>query len=63
MEFHENRAAKPCSWQLIKQIFLLPYWYWQKRQLRACSRLILSRLNDQQLKDIGLTRDDVRNYK
>jgi len=63
MEFHENRAAKPFSWKLIKAIFLMPYYHWQQRRIRACTRKILSRLSDSQLKDIGLTCDDVRRYK
>ena len=61
MEFEENRAAKPFSWTLINAIFLMPYHRWQARSIRSCTRKILSRLSDAQLKDIGLTCEDVRN--
>ncbi|AXU96814.1 DUF1127 domain-containing protein [Erwinia persicina] len=61
MEFEENRAAKPLSWSLIKTVFLLPYHRWQARRIRACTRRILSQLSVAQLKDIGLTCEDVRN--
>lgn len=60
MEFDANRAAKPFSWALIRAIFIVPYRRWQARRLRACTRQILSRLNAAQLKDIGLTCEDVR---
>lgn len=60
MEFEQNKAAQPFSWPLIKAIFLVPYHRWQARRLRSCTRKILSRLNDAQLKDIGLTCEDVR---
>lgn len=60
MEFEQNRAAKPFSWPLIKAIFLMPYHRWQAQRLRSCTRKILSRLSDAQLKDIGLTCEDVR---
>lgn len=63
MEFHENRAAKPFSWGLIKAIFIIPYRHWQRQRMRACTRKILSQLSDAQLKDIGLTCHDVRHYK
>lgn len=63
MEFHENRAAKPFSWTLIKAIFLIPYHRWQAARLRACTRKILSNLSEAQLKDIGLTYGDVQRYK
>jgi len=61
MEFEENRAAKPFSCPLINAIFLMPYHRWQARRIRSCTRKILSRLSDAQLKDIGLTCEDVRN--
>jgi len=61
MEFDENSAAKPFSWTLINAIFLMPYHRWQARRIRSCTRKILSRLSDAQLKDIGLTCEDVRN--
>jgi len=60
MEFHENRAAKPISGMLIKAIFIAPYRRWQARRLRACTRKILSKMDKYQLKDIGLTCEDIR---
>lgn len=60
MEFEQNRAAKPFSWMLIRTFFIVPYRRWQARRLRACTRKTLSRMNDSQLKDIGLTGEDIR---
>lgn len=62
MEFSENRAAKPFSWAQINAIFIAPFRRWQQLRLRAATRKILYRLNSEQLKDIGLTCDDVRRY-
>lgn len=63
MEFHENITAKPFSWALIKTIFITPWRHWQRKRMQACTRKILSRLSDAQLKDIGLNSYDVRDYK
>nr|WP_048696623.1 DUF1127 domain-containing protein [Erwinia piriflorinigrans] len=60
MEFEQNRAAKPLSWMLIRTFYTVLYHRWRARRLRACTRKILSRLNDSQLKDIGLTDEDIR---
>lgn len=60
MEFEQNRAAKPLSWMLIRTFYTVLYRRWRARRLRACTRKILSRLNDSQLKDIGLTGEDIR---
>jgi len=57
MGYDENRAAKPFAgtpYHLVRYL-----WRRYKRwQLRQETRAILSRLNDAQLKDIGLRRDD-----
>lgn len=53
MEFHENRARQPfigfiLVWRFIKKQVIL----WQTRR-------ILQGMSDEQLKDVGLRRDDV----
>lgn len=62
MGYEENRAAKPFSaapWQLVRAALR----HLRKMQQRRQTRLILSHLNDAQLKDIGLTRGDIENVK
>ncbi|MDX6021617.1 DUF1127 domain-containing protein [Scandinavium sp. V105_16] len=52
MEFHENRAKAPF------QIFvLMGRWALQSWRVRQTRRM-LDRLSDEQLKDVGLRRDD-----
>lgn len=52
MEFHENRAQAPF------QIFvLMGRWIVQTWRVRQ-TRRTLDRLSDEQLKDVGLRRDD-----
>lgn len=55
MGYDENRAAKPFTgtpYQLVRYL-----WRSYKRwQLRRETRVILSKLSDSQLKDIGLGR-------
>ena len=57
MGYDENRAAKPFTgtpYQLVRFV-----WRSYKRwQLRRETRVILSKLSDSQLKDIGLRRND-----
>jgi len=57
MGYDENRAAKPFTgtpYQLVRFM-----WRSYKRwQLRRETRVILSKLSDSQLKDIGLRRND-----
>jgi uncharacterized protein YjiS (DUF1127 family) len=57
MGYDENRAAKPFTgtpYQLVRYL-----WRSYKRwQLRRETRVILSKLSDSQLKDIGLGRND-----
>lgn len=53
MEFHENRSKRPFiafvwMWKMVKN------WYRVNR-----TRRILSRMSDEQLKDVGLSRFDV----
>ncbi len=53
MEFHENRARQPfigfiLLWRFMKK-------GWQIYQTRR----ILQRMSDEQLKDVGLRRDEV----
>lgn len=52
MEYHENRAKAPF------QIFVL-IGRWMAQTVRAWqTRRVLDRLSDEQLKDVGLRRDD-----
>lgn len=58
MGYEENAAAKPFSvtpWRLARAMVQRV----RKMQQRRKTRLILSHLNDAQLKDIGLTRADI----
>ncbi|WEF27614.1 DUF1127 domain-containing protein [Klebsiella aerogenes] len=53
MEFHENRAKQP----FIGLVFLaraLKKWW-----LRGKTRKTLQRMSDEQLKDVGLRRDQI----
>ena len=63
MEFNENRAGRPFQQSPFRLMFTLPYrlllLWWQRKQTRK----ILSRLSEAQLRDIGLTCEDVRRYK
>ena len=57
MGYEENRAAKPFSGTPLLLIRVL--WHSFKNwQLRRETRIILSRLSDTQLKDIGISRDE-----
>lgn len=63
MEFNENRAAKPFADSPFLLIYKLPYRLWKTWRSRVETRKILSRLSASQLKDIGMTCEDVRRYK
>ncbi|MEX3021419.1 DUF1127 domain-containing protein [Kluyvera sp. STS39-E] len=53
MEFHENRARQPFIGFILLWRFLKKWWVLQK------TRRILQRMSDEQLKDVGLRRDEV----
>lgn len=53
MEFFENRPQRPF-------FGFVQLWHWAKRKWeRRKTRIILSNLSDEQLKDLGLRRDDL----
>jgi uncharacterized protein YjiS (DUF1127 family) len=58
MEFDQNRAAKPFDVTLL-DIFRSAGRMVKNWQARRQTRRILSHLSDNQLRDIGLTREDV----
>lgn len=58
MEFESNRRAKLFSAALIPGWRRFRDWH-----LRNQTRRILLHLNETQLKDIGLTAEDVRRYR
>lgn len=58
MGYEENRAGKPASFALLFAL-LRPLLQWM---LRLKTKRILSRLSDAQLKDIGLTREELKRY-
>ena len=63
MEFHENRTARPATFRQIRRLvagLLQLYIQWRLVQQ---TRRILTHLNDNQLKDIGMTREEVRRYR
>lgn len=58
MEFDQNRAAKPFNVTLL-DIFRGGLRAIKRWQVRRETREILSHLSDAQLRDIGLTRQDI----
>ncbi len=58
MEFDQNRAAKPFSVTLL-DIFRGGVHAIKRWHARRETREILSHLSDAQLRDIGLTRQDI----
>ncbi|ENT2952095.1 DUF1127 domain-containing protein [Klebsiella aerogenes] len=53
MEFHENRAKQPfIGWVFLARA-IRKWW------LREQTRKILQRMSDEQLKDVGLRRDQI----
>lgn len=63
MEFNENRGGKPFKESPFVLMFRLPRRLWLAWRQRAYDRKILGRLSDSQLKDIGLTSEDVKKYR
>ena len=63
MEFNENRGGKPFKASPFVLMFRLPRRLWLAWRHRAYSRKVLARLSDVQLKDIGLTSEDVNKYR
>ena len=53
MEFHENRAKQPFIG------FVLLWRGLKKMYRRAQTRRVLQRMSDEQLKDVGLRRDQI----
>ncbi|NIF24702.1 DUF1127 domain-containing protein [Candidatus Pantoea multigeneris] len=62
MEFDQNRSGKPSSVTPLTVIraLLTAFKQWRARRETAA---ILSQLNDQQLKDIGMSRSDVERWR
>ncbi len=58
MEFDQNRAARPFSVTLL-DIFRGTVRMVKNWKARRDTRRILSRLSDNQLQDIGITRSDI----
>ncbi|PLR22935.1 MULTISPECIES: DUF1127 domain-containing protein [Pantoea] len=58
MEFDQNRAAKPFDVTLLDifrgVVHMVKHW-----KARRETHRILSKLSDNQLRDIGLTREDI----
>ncbi|HEX4503006.1 MAG TPA: DUF1127 domain-containing protein [Scandinavium sp.] len=52
MEFHENRAKAPFKFYVLMGRWVMQTW--RARQTRRA----LDKLSDEQLKDVGLRRDD-----
>ena len=59
MEYEANRSGKPISLALLRSSAARAIKQWIKRQR---TRRILARMSDERLKDIGLTRDEVRRF-
>ncbi|MEH2922848.1 DUF1127 domain-containing protein [Samsonia erythrinae] len=59
MEFHENRSQKPFRQSPFWLMLILPYRLWKAWRARVQTRKILSRMSDETLNDIGLTRHDI----
>ncbi|BBQ85667.1 MULTISPECIES: DUF1127 domain-containing protein [Enterobacteriaceae] len=53
MEFHENRAKQPFIGFVQLWRFMKKWWHLQQ------TRRVLRRMSDEQLKDVGLRRDEV----
>ncbi|WP_034911356.1 MULTISPECIES: DUF1127 domain-containing protein [Erwinia] len=63
MEFNENRSARPFEQSPFRLIYQFPWRAWKAWRLRAQTRRTLKKLSPEQLRDIGLTREDVYRYK
>jgi uncharacterized protein YjiS (DUF1127 family) len=57
MEFHENRHSRPFIGFVLVARWLKRWWE------RHRTRRILSTMSDAQLRDLGLSRDDVRHWR
>ncbi|KTS27197.1 MULTISPECIES: DUF1127 domain-containing protein [Pantoea] len=57
MEYEENRSAKPFAVSL--SLFRFIWHHFRRWQCRRETRMILCRLSDSALKDIGLKRSDI----
>ena len=53
MELHENRARQPFIGFLMLLRFIKIWWLQEK------TRIVLQQMSDEQLKDIGLRRDQI----
>ncbi|HBQ4936329.1 TPA: DUF1127 domain-containing protein [Klebsiella pneumoniae] len=53
MEFHENRARQPFIGFVLLERFIKKWW------LQEQTRRVLQQMSDEQLKDIGLRRDQI----
>ncbi|WP_409451057.1 DUF1127 domain-containing protein [Erwinia sp.] len=63
MEFNENRGGQPFRASPFVLMFRLPRRLWLAWRQQARSRKALARLSDAQLRDIGLTSDDIKRYR
>ncbi|MCU5771593.1 DUF1127 domain-containing protein [Erwiniaceae bacterium BAC15a-03b] len=63
MEYQENRTGQLFAGIRFRMQLILLYRRWQAWRLRQQTRNILSGLSDTQLRDIGLTSEDVDRYK
>ncbi|MBV4367374.1 DUF1127 domain-containing protein [Erwinia sp. BNK-24-b] len=63
MEFNENKGGKPFSASPFVLMFRLPRRLWLAWRHRVQSQKVLARLSDAQLKDIGLTSEDVKRFR
>ncbi|MDX5630894.1 MULTISPECIES: DUF1127 domain-containing protein [unclassified Brenneria] len=46
----------------LRSILIRPYQKWKKWRLKVLTRRSLLRMNDERLRDIGLTRDDIDRF-
>ncbi|HAT1613220.1 TPA: DUF1127 domain-containing protein [Raoultella planticola] len=53
MEFHENRAKQPFIGFVLLGRMIRKWW------LRRQTRRVLQRMSDEQLRDVGLRRDQL----
>nr|WP_113869464.1 DUF1127 domain-containing protein [Brenneria salicis]NMN93374.1 uncharacterized protein YjiS (DUF1127 family) [Brenneria salicis ATCC 15712 = DSM 30166] len=62
MGFHQQRLQQPCSRSRFRRMITLPYRRWKAWRVRNQTRKILQNMNDDRLRDIGLTRDDIDRF-
>ncbi|WP_121573364.1 DUF1127 domain-containing protein [Brenneria alni] len=63
MEHQANCSQRTISKSLWRLIFILPYRKWKEWRLRVKTRRILMAMNDERLKDIGLSRNDINRLR